>query len=191
MIKFQRVAVIIFASILLVVGMYFIAQNDRTDHVDVDTSFADDAAEYFATRLNNHLVDRLGQSIEGFAPTHFMQEFSQLEPEDFDEADAIGGVYSFDGENLTFLSSSGAAVSTSADGSLTNTGLHRVYYNVVLRLRKDIKTIADVNTLVSDISIIEVRVNSFEDCAAAGNPVMESYPRQCRTEDGRHFVEEI
>ena len=34
-------------------------------------------------------------------------------------------------------------------------------------------------------------INSFEDCVAAGNPVMESYPRQCRTEDGKHFVEEI
>lgn len=34
-------------------------------------------------------------------------------------------------------------------------------------------------------------VANFEECAAAGNPVMESYPRQCRTEDGRIFVEEI
>jgi hypothetical protein len=34
-------------------------------------------------------------------------------------------------------------------------------------------------------------VLSFEDCAAAGYPVMESYPRQCRTPDGRLYVEEI
>jgi len=34
-------------------------------------------------------------------------------------------------------------------------------------------------------------IDSFEDCAAAGNPVMESYPRQCRTADGKHFVEII
>ena len=34
-------------------------------------------------------------------------------------------------------------------------------------------------------------VDSFEECAAAGNPVMESHPRQCRTDDGKHFVEEI
>jgi len=37
----------------------------------------------------------------------------------------------------------------------------------------------------------EANINSFEDCIAAGNPAMESYPRQCRTEDGKHFVEEI
>lgn len=34
-------------------------------------------------------------------------------------------------------------------------------------------------------------INSFEDCAAAGYPVMESYPRQCKTPDGRTFVENI
>ena len=34
-------------------------------------------------------------------------------------------------------------------------------------------------------------IDSFEDCVTAGNPVMESYPRQCRTSDGKHFVESI
>jgi len=37
----------------------------------------------------------------------------------------------------------------------------------------------------------ESSIDSFEKCAAAGNPVMESYPRQCRTSEGKHFVEEI
>lgn len=35
------------------------------------------------------------------------------------------------------------------------------------------------------------RSSNFEECVAAGNPVMESYPRQCRTPDGRNFVEDI
>ncbi len=34
-------------------------------------------------------------------------------------------------------------------------------------------------------------INSFEECAESGNHIMESYPRQCRTEDGKHFVEII
>ncbi len=34
-------------------------------------------------------------------------------------------------------------------------------------------------------------VSSFEECVAAGYSVMESYPRQCRTPDGRLFTEEI
>jgi hypothetical protein len=34
-------------------------------------------------------------------------------------------------------------------------------------------------------------ITSFEECVAAGNPVMESYPPQCKTKDGRLFVEDI
>lgn len=34
-------------------------------------------------------------------------------------------------------------------------------------------------------------VNSFEECAAAGYPVMQSHPRQCATPDGRLFVETV
>ncbi len=33
-------------------------------------------------------------------------------------------------------------------------------------------------------------ITSFEECVAAGNPVMESYPRQCRV-GGQLFVEDI
>lgn len=34
-------------------------------------------------------------------------------------------------------------------------------------------------------------VTNFEECAAAGNPVMESYPRQCRSAEGVLFVEDV
>lgn len=34
-------------------------------------------------------------------------------------------------------------------------------------------------------------VNSFEECAEAGYPIMESYPEQCRTPDGRNFTKQI
>jgi hypothetical protein len=33
-------------------------------------------------------------------------------------------------------------------------------------------------------------IGSFEDCALAGYPIMESYPEQCRTPDGRTFINE-
>ncbi len=34
-------------------------------------------------------------------------------------------------------------------------------------------------------------VTTFEECAKAGNPIMESYPRQCKTPDGKTFREDI
>lgn len=34
----------------------------------------------------------------------------------------------------------------------------------------------------------EVKITSFEECAAAGNPIMESYPERCTTKDGTTFT---
>lgn len=34
-------------------------------------------------------------------------------------------------------------------------------------------------------------VSSFEECVAAGNPTMESYPPRCITKDGRSFTQDI
>jgi len=34
-------------------------------------------------------------------------------------------------------------------------------------------------------------VTNFEECVAAGNSVMESYPAQCRSADGQLFVQDI
>lgn len=34
-------------------------------------------------------------------------------------------------------------------------------------------------------------VSSFEECVAAGYPVLESYPEQCRTPDGKSFTRKI
>jgi hypothetical protein len=36
-----------------------------------------------------------------------------------------------------------------------------------------------------------VVVNSFDECASAGYPIMESFPRQCRTPEGELFVESV
>ncbi len=34
-------------------------------------------------------------------------------------------------------------------------------------------------------------ITNFAECVTAGYPVMESYPRQCNTPDGKHFTEDI
>ena len=35
------------------------------------------------------------------------------------------------------------------------------------------------------------KITSFEECVSAGYPVMESYPEQCQTPDGKSFTREI
>jgi hypothetical protein len=47
------------------------------------------------------------------------------------------------------------------------------------------------NSKCTNKNLKNLEIDSFEKCVKAGNPVMESYPRQCRTPDGRLFVEEF
>jgi hypothetical protein len=55
--------------------------------------------------------------------------------------------------------------------------------------------IPEIDQLVVELqkirNTIESSIDSFEECVAAGNSVMESYPRQCETSDGKNFIEEI
>ena len=41
------------------------------------------------------------------------------------------------------------------------------------------------------IGCAEGPITNFEECLKAGNPAMESYPRQCRTVDNQLFMEDI
>ena len=34
-------------------------------------------------------------------------------------------------------------------------------------------------------------ITGFEECVKAGYPIIESYPRQCKTKAGKYFVEKI
>lgn len=34
-------------------------------------------------------------------------------------------------------------------------------------------------------------ITNFDECAQAGNPIMESYPEQCKTPDGRNFTKQM
>jgi|GEM_PF-933999 len=34
-------------------------------------------------------------------------------------------------------------------------------------------------------------ISSFEECKAAGYPINGSYPEQCNTPDGKHFVQDV
>lgn len=44
---------------------------------------------------------------------------------------------------------------------------------------------------LTDSNGVAKPATDFFDCVEAGNTVMESYPRQCRTEDGQNFTEDI
>lgn len=57
--------------------------------------------------------------------------------------------------------------------------------------KDDVQEINQFVTMLREIrSMIASSVTSFEECVTAGNPPMESNPRQCITANGEHFIEE-
>lgn len=38
---------------------------------------------------------------------------------------------------------------------------------------------------------VDLSISSYEECIEAGYPALESYPEQCRTPDGKHFVRKL
>ncbi len=48
-----------------------------------------------------------------------------------------------------------------------------------------------LETTHDDIVVEPIQITNFDECVAGGNLVMESYPRQCGTPDGKHFTENI
>jgi len=59
---------------------------------------------------------------------------------------------------------------------------------VVLLLSGCVTDTAPPNITDNDTNItVQEEINSFEECVEAGNPVMESYPRQCRA-NGKTFL---
>ncbi len=61
---------------------------------------------------------------------------------------------------------------------------------VIFSMRKFFVLVSLVALLGAGCVKEEKTITSFAECAAAGNPVMESYPRQCRS-GGKTFVEEL
>ncbi|HOY46549.1 MAG TPA: DUF333 domain-containing protein [Candidatus Dojkabacteria bacterium] len=48
-----------------------------------------------------------------------------------------------------------------------------------------------LNNLPDTGEEIDATIFDFDSCSAAGYPILESYPPQCRTPDGRVFVQEV
>lgn len=48
-----------------------------------------------------------------------------------------------------------------------------------------------VNPMASSPTPTPIVIKSFKECVAARNPVLDSYPPQCQTEDGKLFTQDV
>jgi len=69
-----------------------------------------------------------------------------------------------------------------------NNKKHTFFFIGIVTLLMIVIVVANNTKQVNDPGL---RSSSFEECVAAGNPVIESFPRQCRDKAGVAYVEEI
>lgn len=107
---------------------------------------------YFSEQMWRKGVENLGGAmpIEGFNPDLYMSAFKGLEWGDFDGAEAIGGRWEFKNGELKFVKTE--EVITSADGTLTESGLIKLLANLEDRFGFEVGSLGDVERIFDLIS---------------------------------------
>ena len=125
----------------------------RHDDVTYVEDIGSDIEIYFRNELYEQGVENGGgMPIEGFNPGIYKNVFPGFVDGDFDGAEAIGGVWEFDGE-LKWIAENPGGLVTSADGTVTPKGLKVVLENLEERLEIDAQLEKDVDQIISMLSI--------------------------------------
>ncbi len=159
-----------------------------------------DAAKTFQSNLVETGIEVVGQPIEGFDAYMLLKAFPGLFQSDFDDIKSLEGVYEYKDGELLYKRTTGQSV-TSAEQTISNEGYEQLLKKVSERLGIKVEGDKSAKELVQELLKKEEGkgglflessfITDFKECLKAGYPVMESYPRQCKTEDGNSFVEKI
>lgn len=105
----------------------------------------------FAFTLEDEVLKKVGQPIEGFEPAMFIQVFPGLTETDFEGVEASSGHYYMKEGKLTFALTDDKLVS-SASGAITRNGMSTLLTNVATRARIDLTrdgTLTDVMRVIT------------------------------------------
>jgi len=125
--------------------------TDDTVTVANEPDTLDTVQKYFNEQLQEGVIDRIGQPIEGFVPFMFMQAFSGIVPQDFDGADALLGKYKVVNKELTFIMDEGGPIHSAAE-ALSEEGMKTLFSNITNRAEE---TMGNGTTLFSTTDEID------------------------------------
>lgn len=75
---------------------------------------------------------------------------------------------------------------------MKQTKLATIIFTIVIAVVCTVLTIGGVLVFIlSQSDNRQANISNYEQCVAAGNPILESYPEQCVTPDGRSFTREL
>lgn len=172
--KFFLILTLVFATSLIVGFLYYLDQKRVSIAITQDS-------EKFREQIQKLALIK-GQPIEGFSADILMNAFTNLKPEDFNNVVSLEGRYQFVDMNLVFIRKPDfgpVKTISSAEKTITAEGYSILFSNLTERLG-----IKEVDETVKKLNL---RIENYEECIAAGNPMMKSNPPQCATPDGNVF----
>jgi len=147
-----------------------------------------DVQKDFNVKLREGVINRIGQPIEGFVPSMFLQAFSGLVPKDFDGADAFLGKYKIVEKELIFIMDEGGPIHSAAE-ALSEEGMKTVFANIQRRANVLITTTDEVDGLLLflgaplDLVVMEClpEQRNVDACIEIFQPVCATVNVQCVT----------
>lgn len=94
--------------------------------------------EEFTAVMRAKVVAEVGQPIEGFEPSMFMQAYPSLKAQDFHTVDALIGLYRYQGGELVY-DLNGEQELHSAARAISDAGMQQLLLNVATRLEVDLE----------------------------------------------------
>ncbi len=104
--------------------------------------------DYFTEKLQEPLKQ---QTIQGFEPFMFIEEYPGLEAGDFDGVTAVGGVYENIRGEVVYVPGSSKVITT-ADFAITEGGMKTLLDNIAARLGIAAEDTESVDSIIAQIS---------------------------------------
>ncbi|MEK7613133.1 MAG: hypothetical protein AAB449_03250 [Patescibacteria group bacterium] len=100
----------------------------------VESGISELQIQEFTAGMRAKVVAEVGQPIEGFEPSMFMQAYPGLKAQDFHTVDATIGLYRYQGGKLVY-DLGGEQETSSAARAVTDQGMRQLLLNVATRLQ--------------------------------------------------------
>ncbi len=146
-----------------------------------------DLEDYFVEQIWKIGTKNLGaMPIEGFNPELYKGAFPMLEDYDFHDTEAYGGVWKYQNEKLEFVRDNSQGI-TSADGTLTEEGVKKLYNNLKIRMDFILESPEDIDSLLDFLSgekkqnFCSPESRNAEACTMDYNPVCGYVQVECIT----------
>lgn len=151
--KTGTLILILLALVVLLIGAISFFDIMRSDGNDLPDRLTENerVVNDFVVKVRNETIAEVGQPIEGFEPSMFMQAFPGLTESDFDGVAAFIGGYEFENGQLIY-DLKGEQELHSAARAISDEGMATLLANVRARLNIEVEDEADVDRLIAAIN---------------------------------------